>query len=107
MIYSIEPFFDVLFDVTNVDDYEKHLKLHQTSYKDISFFKTQLYASEIVNVYKNHENITVIEVENNNSIEKIRVLEDIEEINSILNKIDKIHQDTEFNNFLIETFKKM
>ena len=106
MIHSIEPYLDILFDVTDIDAYENAIKHSQMPLKDISHYKRQIYTSEIIDVYKNSDDVTVLVIEENNKKVSFRILEAIEDIELLLKKNENLNYSDEFREFLIQKIKE-
>lgn len=102
---SIEIFLDALFSVTDVGAYERYNSNSHGVMRDILSFKRQVYVSEVVDISQGEDGFTIITVIEDGQKENVRILESIEEIQSIIGRIELMRGDEDINHYLNKKFK--
>lgn len=101
---TIELYIDALFSVTNLDAYEKYNTNPKNELKDINLFKKQIYAGDIINLTQDEDGFTIIHIDEDGEKKKIKVLETIEEIQIMIDKISLLRNDESIFLFLQKKF---
>lgn len=101
---TLEITIDALFSITNLDAYEEYNLNPKNGMKDISWFKKQIYCGDIIKLSQGQDGFTIITLDEDGKKHNIRVLETIEEIETIMNKIDLLKQDISISTFLMDKF---
>lgn len=97
---TIELIIDALFSVTDLDAYEHYNLNPKKEMKDITYFKKQIYEGDIIKLSQGQDGFTIITIEEDGIKKDVRVLETIEEIQVIMEKMEILRKDEEILNFL-------
>lgn len=97
---DMEIVIDALFSVTDLDAYEIYNMNPNKEPKDISFFKRKIYEGDIVKLLQDENGFTNIIIDEDGKRKKIRIFETIEEIQSIINKMEILKNDNTISSYL-------
>ena len=101
---TIELYIDALFSVTDLNAYEKYNANPKNQLKDITYFKKQIYEGDIIKLSQGDDGFTVITLNEDGRTINVRVLETIEEIEMIINKMSLLRDDESIFTFLNAKF---
>ena len=104
---KLEITIDALFSITDLDAYEKHNLNPKNELKDITFFRRPIYEGDIVNLSQGEDGFTVITIDEDGEKKNVRVLETIEEIQTVMAKIEILRNDEDIFNYLNEKYKNL
>jgi hypothetical protein len=104
---SVEIVIDALFTITDLDAYEKHNLNPKNELKDITFFRRPIYEGDIINLSQGEDGFTVITIDEDGEKKNVRILETIEEIQTVMAKMEILKSDEEIFNYLNEKYKNL
>ena len=102
---TLEFRIDALFAVTDVNAYERYNRTNYEEIKDITSFKRQIYESDIIDISQGEDGFTVLTLIEDGEKVNIRILETIEEIQTILGRLELMRQDKDIQQYSNKKFR--
>ena len=98
-------------ELDNINDVLLHLMTKypesKEELKDITFFRRPIYEGDIINLSQGEDGFTVITLDEDGEKKNVRILETIEEVQTVMAKMEILKSDEEIFNYLNEKYKNL